>query len=113
MTRISSIPNKEVLTNIRVTIETVILHAIIQRTGGRVCQYSNRIKMIWKQWYINRGKLNVKFKAISKHFDTFIERCHHGISFNKQKCENNDVSIEKQKRIQFNNDNWRFTRRGV
>jgi hypothetical protein len=40
--------------------------------------------MVWKQWYINRRKLNTKFKAISKYFGTFIRRRHHGVSFNKQ-----------------------------
>jgi hypothetical protein len=76
----------------------LISHDIIRRARIRDCQHSkhvnrilptkrqqwNRIKMMWKQWYINRRKFNAKFKAISKYFGTFIRQRHHGVSFYQQ-----------------------------
>jgi hypothetical protein len=84
----------------------LISHAIIRRPRFRDCQHSkhvnrilptkrqqwNRIKMMWKQWYINRRKFNAKFKAISKYFGTFIRRRHREFSFYQQ---------EKRSRVEY------------
>jgi hypothetical protein len=78
--------------------QELISHDIIRRARFRDCQHSkhvnqflrnkrrhwNRIKMVWKQWYINRRKLNTKFKAINKYVGTLIRQRHREVSFNKQ-----------------------------
>ena len=48
-------------------------------------KHSNKIKMIWKQSYIDRWKLNAEFKDISKYYRTSIRRRHPEVSFLQQK----------------------------
>ncbi len=72
----------------------LISHDIIRRSRVRDCQYSkqinqilrnkrrhsNKMKMMWKQWYIDRRKFNVNFKAISQYFDKVIRQRYNEVS---------------------------------
>ena len=86
-----------------------ISHAIIRRTHVQDCQHSkhanqflrnkrrqwNRIKMMWKQWYINRRKFNMKFKAISKYFGKLIRQRHHGVLKEQKKRSKTEYYQQK------------------
>jgi hypothetical protein len=84
----------------------LIPHGVLRTTRVQDCQHSkhvnlflrkkrqqwNRIKMMWKQWYINRRKFNAKFKAINKYFGTLIRQRHREVSFYEQ---------EKRSKIEY------------
>lgn len=97
---INTLPPKEIspITKGQRKRKKLIPHGIIPRARIRDCQHSkhvnrvlrntrqhwNRIKIMWKQWYIKRRKFNAKFKAISKYFGTLIRQRHRTVSFYKQ-----------------------------
>jgi hypothetical protein len=59
-------------------------------------QHPNNIKMIWKQWYINRLKFNAKFKAISQYFGQLYRQHHCEVSLYRQQ-KRSSIEYHKQK----------------